>query len=77
MTQKTCKLDDIVDKYNNTYHSTIKIKPIDVKSSTCIDFKVENYDKDPKFEIGDHRRISKYNNITLQFGQKKLLLLKS
>ena len=77
MTQKTCKLDDIVDKCNNTYHSTIKIKPIDVKSSTCIDFEVENNDKDPKFEIGDHRRISKYNNITLQFGQKKFLLLKS
>ena len=32
------KLDDIVDKYNNTYHSTIKMEPVDVKSSTYIDF---------------------------------------
>ena len=32
------KLDDIVNKYNNTYHKTIKIKPFDVKSSTYIDF---------------------------------------
>ena len=31
------KLDDIVNKYNNTYHSTIKMKPVDVKSSTYID----------------------------------------
>ena len=28
------KLDDIVNKYNNTYHNTIKMKPVDVKSST-------------------------------------------
>ena len=32
------KLDDIVNKYNNTYHSTIKMKPVHVKSSTYIDF---------------------------------------
>ena len=31
------KLDDIVSKYNNTYHSTIKMKPVDVKSSTSIE----------------------------------------
>ena len=31
------KLDDIVNKYNNTYHSAIKVKPVYVKSSTCID----------------------------------------
>ena len=30
-------LNDIVNKYNNTYHSTIKIKSIDVKSNTYID----------------------------------------
>ena len=28
------KLDDIVNKYNNTYHTTIKMKPVDVKSNT-------------------------------------------
>ena len=32
------KLDNIVNKYNNKYHGTIKIKPVDVKSSTYIDF---------------------------------------
>ena len=33
------KLDDIVRKYNNTYHTSIKMKPIDVKDNTYIDFK--------------------------------------
>ena len=32
------KLDDLINKYNNTYHSTIKMKPVDGKSSTYIDF---------------------------------------
>ena len=32
------RLDDIVNEYNNTYHRTIKIKPVDVKDSACIDF---------------------------------------
>ena len=36
------RLDDIVNEYNNTYHSTIKTKPIDVKASTVIDFDKEN-----------------------------------
>ena len=53
------KLDDIVDEYNNTYHRTIKMKPIDVKDNTYIDFKKEVNDKDPKFKVGDHVRISK------------------
>ena len=43
------KLDDIVEKYNNTYHITIKMKPIDVKHNTYIDVKKEINDKDPKF----------------------------
>ena len=46
------KLDDIVKKYNNTYHTTIKMKPVDVKDSTYIDVKKENNDKDPKFKVG-------------------------
>ena len=42
------KLDDIVNEYNNTYHRTIKMKPVDVKDDTYIDFKKEvNNDKDP------------------------------
>ena len=57
------KLDNIVTEYNNTYHSTIKMKPVDAKSSTYIDFNVENYDKDPKFEVGDYLRVSKFKNI--------------
>ena len=57
------KLDDIVNKWNNTYHSTIKMKPVDVKNNTYIDFGKESNDKDPKFKIGDHVRISKYKNI--------------
>ena len=43
------KLDDILNKYNNTYHSTIKMQPVDVKSSTYIDSSKEINDKDPKF----------------------------
>ena len=57
------KLDDIVDEYNNAYHRTIKMKPVDVKDNTYIDFKKEVNDKDPKFKVGDHVRISKYKNI--------------
>ena len=57
------KLDGIVNKYNNTYHSTIKMKPIDLESNTCVDFSKEINDKDPKFKTGDIVRISKYKNI--------------
>ena len=57
------KLDGIVNKYNNTYHSTIKMKPVDVKSSTYIDSSKEINDKDPKFKVGDIVRISKYKTI--------------
>ena len=57
------KLDDIVDEYNNTYHRTIKMKFIDVKDNTYIDFGKKVNDKDPKFNIGDHVRITKYTNI--------------
>ena len=56
------KLDDIVNEYNNTYHRTIKMKPVDVKDNTYIDFKKEVNDKDPKFKVGDNVRISKYKN---------------
>ena len=57
------KLDDIVNEYSNTYHRTIKIKPVDVKDNTYIDFEKKVNDKDPKFKIGDQVRISKYKNI--------------
>ena len=54
------KLDDIVNKYNYTYHSTIKMKFVDVKSSTYIDFNKKNSKEDLKFKVGDHVRTSKY-----------------
>ena len=56
----TNKLDDIDNKYNNTYHSTNKMKPSDVKSNTYINSSKEVNDKNPKFKIGDNVRISKY-----------------
>ena len=57
------KLDDIVDKYNNTYDTTIKMKPADVKDNTYINADKEINNKDPKFKVGDRVRISKYKNI--------------
>ena len=57
------KLNDIVNKCNNTYHRTIKVKPVDVEDNTYIDFSKEVHDKDPKLKIGDWLRISKYKNI--------------
>ena len=54
---------DIVDEYNNTYHRTIKIKPIDVRSDSFAEYNEESKAKDPKFKIGDRVRISKYKNI--------------
>ena len=57
------ELDDIVDEYNNTYCRTIKIKPVNAKDNTYINFKKEVNDKDPKFKVGNHVRISKYKNI--------------
>ena len=58
------KLGDIVNKYNNnTYHSTIKMKPVDVKSYTYIDSSKEINAKNPKFKIGDNVKISKHKKV--------------
>ena len=57
------KLDDIVDEYNNKCHTTIKMKPIDVKDNTYINTSKEIDNKDPKFKVGDRVKISKYKNI--------------
>ena len=57
------KLVEIVHKYNNKYHKRIKMKPVDVKDNTYTDFGKEVNDKDSKFQVGDHVRISKYKNI--------------
>ena len=56
-------LDDIVNKYNNTVHRTIKMKPIDVTSSSYAEYNEDSNKKDPKFKVGDNVRISKYKNI--------------
>ena len=57
------KLDDIVNEYNNTFHSTIKMKPFDVKSNTYFDSSREINDKDSKFRIDDIVSISKFKGI--------------
>ena len=72
------ELDDIINKYNSTYHRTIKMKAADAKDNIYIDFSKKVNDKDSKFKVGDHVRISKYKkkillkNI-LEIDQKKFL----
>ena len=70
------KLNDIVDKYNNTYHNTIKMKPIDVKDNTYINTGKEIDNKDPKFKVGDRVRISKYKNIFAKGYTSKVFVIK-
>ena len=53
----------LINEYNNTYHRTIKMKPIDVKENTDINIDKEVNEKDPKFKVDDHVRISKYKSI--------------
>ena len=71
-------LDDIVNKYNNTVHKTIKMKSVDVTDDSYAEYNEDFNKKDPKFKIGDHVRISKYKFLlkdTLQIGRKRFLLL--
>ena len=57
-------LNDIVDEYNNnTYHKTIKMKPIDVKNASFAEYNEESNEKDPKFKVDEHVRISKFKNV--------------
>ena len=56
-------LDDIVDKYNNTVHRSIKMEPIYVTSDSYAEYNEDSNEKDPKFKVGDHVRISKCKNI--------------
>ena len=56
-------LDNIVNKCNNTVHRTIKMKPIDITSDSYAEYNEDSNEKDPKFKVGDHVRISKYKNI--------------
>ena len=57
------KLGDIANQYNNAYHTTIEMKPIDVKDNTYINIDKEVNDKDPILKVGDHVRVSKHKNI--------------
>ena len=57
------KIDDIVNEHNNTYYTTIKMKPVGVKDNTYIHFEKKVNCKDPRLNVGDHVRISKYKNI--------------
>ena len=56
-------LDDIVKKYNNTVHSSIKMKPKDVTDIKYIEYSEETSKKSPKFKVSDNVRISKDKNI--------------
>ena len=74
------ELDDIVNKYNNTQHKVIKMKPVDVKSNAFINSSKETNVKAPKFKVGDNVRIPEYKNISakamFQTGLKTFLWLK-
>ena len=52
-------LNDIVDKYNNTHHIAIKVKPINVKIDSFAKYNEESNEKDPIFKVNDHVKISK------------------
>ena len=56
-------LDNIVNKYKNTVHITIKMKPFDIMDDSYVKYNENLNKKDPKFKIGDHVRISKHKNI--------------
>ena len=55
------KLNDVVNEYNNTYRTT-KLKPVDIKDNTYMNSSKEVNDKDSKFQVGDHVRISQYKS---------------
>ena len=56
-------LDDIVNKYDNTVHRTIKMKPIDITDDSYAEYNEDFNKKDLKFKVGDYIRISKYKNV--------------
>ena len=68
-------LDDIVNKYSNTVHRTIKMKPIDVVTDSYGEYNEDSNEAKPKFKVGDHVRISKYKKVFAKGYMQKLLLL--
>ena len=53
-------LDNIVNKYNDTVHRTIKMKSIDITSDFYVEYDEDSNKKDPRFKVGEYVRISKY-----------------
>ena len=64
------KLDDIVNKYNNTYHRIITMKIVNVNPNMYINFNKENNKEGSKFKVGDHIRISKYKKFCKRLCSK-------
>ena len=58
-------LNDIVNRYNNTVHKIIKIKPIDATNDSYVEYNEESNKENPKFKVGDRVRISKYSSLDL------------
>ena len=56
-------LDDIVNKYNNTFHRTIKMKPLNVTPDSYAEYNKDSNETEPKCKVGDRFRTSKYKNI--------------
>ena len=72
----TDKIDDIINE-QDTGHRTTKIKSVDLKSSTYIEFDGAKNDKNLKFKVGDHVRMLKFKTClqkcNLQISRKKFL----
>ena len=56
-------LNDIVNKFNNTVHKTIKMKLIDVTGNSYVQYNKQSNKNDTKFKVNGHVRISKFKNI--------------
>ena len=72
-------LKDIVNKYINAIHRTIKMKPIDITSDSYAEYTENSNVTKPKFKVGDHVRILKYKNsfakrYTKNWSEEVLLL---
>ena len=62
-------LNNIVDKYSNTYRKTIKVKFIDVRSSAHINYDILNGVKNPNFKVFDHVSVSKYKSFAAKYSR--------